>query len=405
MLNKKGQRELAYIAQVTNITPIEGAENVELAHVNGWTVMVRKGAFQIGDPCVYFEIDSKVPETTEFEFMEKYKYRVKTQKYFKGKVLSQGLIMTLAELNLTDCKVGDFVTERLGVIYYEVEDNIRKADNKKLAEIKADKFMEKWSRRHPHLSKIKFIYNFRRNRWLKKCLKTQSKKKNGWPAWVQKTDEERCQNLPNIFINNDKHYMVTEKIDGTSTTFTMQQLSKKKRRPYICSRNVVFDTPEKEERNFYKDTDGNVYVEMFEKYEIEKILNYILDLNPDYEFITLQGETYGGTIQKRNYGPEHRFALFNYIYKKNGEAPVRLNPVQMKEIVETINKECNTKLETVPILDTDYKLPSTCEELLEYAEGVSVIDGQPREGLVFRDNKGEESFKAVSNSFLLKYHS
>ena len=169
--------------------------------------------------------------------------------------------------------------------------------------------------------------------------------------------------------------MVTEKIDGTSTTFTMQQAPKKKRRSYICSRNVVFDTPEKEERNFYKDTD------------------YILDLNPDYEFITLQGETYGGTIQKRNYGPEHRFALFNYIYKKNGEAPVRLNPVQMKEVVETINKECNTELETVPVLDT------------EYAEGISVIDGQPREGLVFRDNKGEESFKAVSNSFLLKYHS
>ena len=97
--------------------------------------------------------------------------------------------------------------------------------------------------------------------------------------------------------------MVTEKIDGTSTTFTMQQAPKKKRRSYICSRNVVFDTPEKEERNFYKDTDGNVYVEMFEKYGVEKILNYILDLNPDYEFITLQGETYGGTIQKRNYGP------------------------------------------------------------------------------------------------------
>ena len=401
MLNKKGQRELAYIAQVTNITPIEGAENVELAHVNGWTVMVRKGAFQIGDPCVYFEIDSKVPETAEFEFMEKYKYRVKTQKYFKGKVLSQGLIMTLAELNLTDCKVGDFVTERLGVIYYEVEDNIRKADNKKLAEIKADKFIEKWSRKHPHLSKIKFIYNFRRNIWLKKYLKKNNKKKSD--IFWQVTDEERCQNLPNLFINNDKHYMVTEKIDGTSTTFGMQQ--NKKRIPLVSSRRVIQDLDKDKYTGFYAGTDGNVYIEMFEKYHIEKILNYILDKHPEYENIVLQGETYGGTIQKRNYGPEHRFALFNYIYKKNGEAPVRLNPVQMKEVVETINKECNTELETVPILDTDYKLPSTCEELLEYAEGISVIDGQPREGLVFRDNKGEESFKAVSNSFLLKYHS
>lgn len=77
----------------------------------------------------------------------------------------------------------------------------------------------------------------------------------------------------------------------------------------------------------------------------------------------------------------------------------------MQEVVGLINNNCDTELEVVPVLDTDYKLPSTCEELLEYAEGTSVIDGQPREGLVFRDNKGEESFKAVSNSFLLKYHS
>ena len=35
MLNTKGQRELAYAVKVTNITPINGADRVELAHVNG----------------------------------------------------------------------------------------------------------------------------------------------------------------------------------------------------------------------------------------------------------------------------------------------------------------------------------------------------------------------------------
>ena len=73
MLNKRGERELAYIAQVTDIVPIEGADKVELAYVNGWTVMVRKGQFKVNDPCVYFEIDSKVPETEQFEFLSKYK--------------------------------------------------------------------------------------------------------------------------------------------------------------------------------------------------------------------------------------------------------------------------------------------------------------------------------------------
>lgn len=404
MLNNKGERELAYITKITDITPIEGADRVELAHINGWHVMVKKGEFKIGDLCVYFEIDSKLPETVEFEFMSKYNFRVKTQRYFKGKVISQGLIMTLKELNLEDCKEGDFVTERLKITYYEPEDNTRKASNKKLAELKADKFMERWIRKHKFLSKFKFICSIRRKIFLNRYFKNQIKKKTDWPYWVVKTDEERCQNLPKLFKDNDKHYIVTEKIDGTSTTFTMLQAPKGKRRAIVCSRNVVFDTPEKEEKNFYKDTDGNVYLEMFEKYRIEEVLNKILSDHPEYTFITIQGETYGGTIQKRNYGPEHKLAIFNIIFQIGSKAPERLNPIQMRDFIYSINRVLNTGLECVPIVDEDFILPSSCEELLKIAEGKSLIDGQPREGLVFRDKEGKESFKAVSNTFLEKYH-
>ena len=404
MLNTKGQRELCYAVKVTNITPIEGADRVELAHVNGWQVMVKKGEYKIGDLAVYFEIDSKLPETEPFEFMAKYKYRVKTQKFIKGSVWSQGLIMTPAELGLKDVKEGDFLTDKLGITYYEVEDNIRKADNKKLAELKADKFMEKWAKEHKFLFRFAFIRKWRRKKFLKKYFAKQ-KKTGDWPFWVTKTDEERIQNLPAIFIDNHKKYWITEKIDGTSTTFTMAQAPKKKRHAIICSRNVVFNTPEKEKQNYYKDTDGNVYVEMFEKYDINKVLNYILDEHPDYEFITIQGETYGGTIQKRKYCENHRFAIFNYIYKKKGEAPVRLNPGQMYDRIKTINLDLGTNLETVPILGQMTLEGYDCDMLLKYAEGISEIDKLPREGLVFRDMEGKESFKAVSNSFLEKYHS
>lgn len=404
MLNNKGQRELAYAVKVTNITPIESADRVELAHVNGWQVMVKKGEYKVGDLAVYFEIDSKLPETEPFEFMAKYKYRVKTQKFIKGSVLSQGLIMTPVELGLKDVKEGDFLTDKLGVTYYEVEDNIRKADNKKLAELKADKFMEKWAKEHKFLFRFAFIREWRRKRFLKKYFAKQ-KKTGDWPFWVTKTDEERCQNLPALFIDNHKQYWVTEKIDGTSTTFTMAQAPAKKRHAIICSRNVVFNTPEKEKQNYYKDTDGNVYVEMFEKYNINKVLNHILDEHPDYEFITIQGETYGGTIQKRKYCDDHRFAIFNYIYKKKGEAPVRLNPAQMYDKIRTINFNLGTNLETVPVIGQMTLEGYDCDILLKDAEGTSEIDGLPREGLVFRDVEGKESFKAVSNSFLEKYHS
>ena len=56
--------------------------------------MTRRGQFKPGDPAIYFEIDSKVPETETFEFLAPKHYKVKTQKYFKGTVISQGLLMS-----------------------------------------------------------------------------------------------------------------------------------------------------------------------------------------------------------------------------------------------------------------------------------------------------------------------
>ena len=58
----------------------------------------------------------------------------------------------------------------------------------------------------------------------------------------------------------------------------------------------------------------------------------------------------------------------------------------------------------VPIIDTNFILPDTVEELLEYATNHSILDNDLREGIVFRTYDGHGSFKAVSNSFLLKYH-
>ena len=408
MLNPKtNQRELAYITTIQEIRDLPGYDKVEYARVINWWCVVRKGTYKVGDLCVYFEIDSKVPaENPVFDFMSKYKYRIKTQKLCK--VLSQGLIMTLEELGLKDVKEGEFLTKKLGVTYYEAEDNVRKANNKELIAMKVAKRMEVWGKKHKFLSRSKFFCNLRKKLFEKQIKKGQQKKKNNWPHWVTKTDEERVQNLPQLFREplNETHWISTEKIDGTSTTFTMLQTKKRKRHAIICSRNIVFDTPQANERDYYKDTDGNVYVEMFEKYDINAVLNYILDKHPEYEFITIQGETYGGTIQKRRYCKEHRLAIFNVIFKTKKLEPIRLNPIEMHDFVDQINKELQTenKLECVPIICEDFVLPTTCEMLLEYADDASEIDGGMREGLVFRSRDGKLSFKAVSNKFLEKYH-
>ena len=223
-------------------------------------------------------------------------------------------------------------------------------------------------------------------------------KKSQWPSWVKKTDEERVQNMPWI-LQDKSEWFATEKIDGTSTTFTMKGYGRK-REFYTCSRNVVFDRPDK---NCYYET--NVYTEMCEKYNMENVLDCLMTFfensnHRDVEFVTIQGETYGEGIQKRDYGLKgHDFMAFNLIVGfKDGEVK-RFNPSVMTIILTDYGIPC------VPIVNEYFILPDTVDELLAIATDKSAIDGGMREGLVFRSSDGVRSFKAVSNEFLMKYHS
>lgn len=393
MLDNNGVRQLAYVAKIGWVRPIEGADNIELVGVNGWSCIAKIGEFKEGDLCVYFEIDSKLPEKEWSEFLAPKHYKVKTMKLNRFKVISQGLALPFSAFGWEADKYneGDFLTEVLGVTYSVEEDNKRKAPS-------MDKY-KKMAARHPEVFKkpfIKWLYN--RN-WGKKLLFLfYGKKKDGstWPAWVVKTDEERIQNMPWILEDKDK-WFATEKIDGTSTTFTMKGWGRK-REFYVCSRNVVFDKPDK---GCYYDT--NVYTEMAEKYNMEHILSclmeYFENIKGNISFITVQGETYGATIQKRDYGMKGRdLCVFNVILGFNDGSTRRLNPREMELLLSEYN------IPTVPIVEEGYVLPDTVEELLAFATGASAIDGGMREGLVFRSYDGAKSFKAVSNEFLLKYH-
>ena len=394
MINPKTkQRELAYVVKIDNIIPIDGADRVEQAVVGGWHIMVRKGQFKIGDKADYFEIDSKVPEREPYMFLADKHFKIKTQKYFKGTVISQGLLMAFEDFDWAEDKyeVGTFLTKELGVTYAVEEDNKRKSNITKY---------DKMYQRHLDL--------FKKYKILRKIFKTNIGKKilfiflgkkrdtRNWPAWVVKTDEERVQNMPFLFPGDpDKKWVVTEKIDGTSTTFTMKG-RKKKEEFYICSRNVNFDKPEKAENCFYE---TNVYIEMAEKYNMESVLRNILENHPEFEFVTIQGETYGANIQKRDYGlTGHDFMAFNLIFGYKDGRVERLNPIDMTSIlVNTYNIPC------VPVLDTII-LPETMDEMIAYANGKSLVDGGMREGVVLRTLDGVESFKSVSNDFLIKYH-
>ena len=403
MLNKNNERELCYVVKVDDIKPIPGRDRVESAIVGGWTIMVRKDQFKPGDLGIYFEIDSQVPEKEPFMFLEAKHFKIKTQKYKtpEGQYWSQGLLMHAEDFGwemLEDSICDDeknlhfdegetrFLTQKLGVTYAVAEDNTRKANSvdkyKKMAQRNGKLFAHqpfRWLMRRAWGRKILFFF-----------FGKSKDKKAGWPEWVKKTDEERIENMPWILQNKDP-WIVTEKIDGTSTTFTMKRGKHNKFDFYVCSRNVVFDKPDK--TCFY---DSNVYIEMAEKYHIEDTLREILLNNPDWDWVTLQGETYGAGIQKRDYSlVGHDFMGFNFITSTGG----RWNSVDASKLMFQYG------IPWVPILDENYILPDSVEELRAFSHNEpSKIDGIIKEGIVFRSQDGVLSFKCVDPEFLMKYH-
>ena len=404
MLNKDNQRELAYVVRVDDITPIEGYDRVELAHVSGWTIVVGKGEFKPNDLAIYFEIDSKLPEVkpfTDMEFLAKKKFKVKTQKMCKS--ISQGLLMSANNFGWTltpgnEAIIDDtntihflndesrFLTKELGVTYYIKEDNHRKAKY-------TDKYT-KMAQRHSDLFAKQPYKWLMQRKWGKEFLFIFYGKKNDslkWPNWVKKTDEERVENMPCILTDKEP-WVATEKIDGTSTTFTMKRGKRNKFEFYVCSRNVVFDKPDKP--CFYH---SNVYLEMAEKYNIEAHMKDMLGIHPEWEWVTIQGETFGAGIQINDYDlDDHDFMAFNLVTSDKG----RWNTIDMRRFLsDGYNIPC------VPIINTEYILPDTIEELRKYVQSeLSTVNGKIKEGIVFRDMVGDKSFKCVDPEYLIKYH-
>ena len=421
MINTKtGQRELAYVVNIDAIEPIVGSDNCEAAVVGGWKIMTRKGTFKPNDLAIYFEIDSHLDTNkSEFAFLASKHGNVKTQKYtFGGKnpgFFSQGLLMSAEDFGgicyqdgdgqfylhfgvnsffkkICDYGEGEFLTQQLGVIYAEPEDNKRKA------KINPDAKINSALARHPHIAK-KYGRFIKKHKWARKLflLLFGHKPLPTWPQEVQKTDEERIECRIWTLEDGNKIWVATEKIDGSSSTFHMRRgKGLKKPEYFICSRNVVFDNPKAENKNYYKDTIGNIWVEMSLKYDIEKKLAKLLEDRPTADWVTIQAETFGPGVQKRDYGMKDReLRAFNLKFSDCG----RLGTIEMKKTLDTVG------IPSVPIISEGMTLPKTIEALRAFVHSApSAIDGGMKEGIVFRSPDGTDSFKCVDPEFLTKYH-
>lgn len=390
IINNK--RALAYIQHVTNIRPIDGADNIEQCNVLGWNLICKKGEFHEGDPCVYIEIDSKVPEREEFEFLRAKGFKVKTMKLGKFNCISQGLAMPQSAFKeLAGLSEGTDVTDILGIKYSVQEDNARKSNGDPNAKYKS------MAARHQKIFKKKWARWMMRRSWGRKVMFFFFGKKKDNPRtfpthfpFVHKTDEERCENLVNVVLGYERPLIVTEKLDGTSSTYILERKKKNRYEFYVLSRNV---RQADEKHECYHD--HNIYWDMAFKYDIEAHLREYLEQNPDCPYVCIQGESVGSVQGNPLQLAEDDFYCFNFIDGRVG----RVDSVTGKDIVAAWN------IKWVPILDTNYMMPADMEEFKEFATAKSVVNPNVlREGIVLRDPTNDFSFKNVSREYLLKHN-
>lgn len=355
-------RKLASIRKISDIQPIDGADMIELATVDGWNVVVAKDVgHKIGSLVIYCEVDSFLPIRNDFEFLRKSSYRkIGDQEGFRLKTvklrgqISQGLILPLSVLegpgemkigfseqpwgkqlqlgpydNAIVIEEGLDVTEMLGIIKYE-----------------------------PPIP-----------------AELAGKVKGGFPSFIQKTDEERIQNLTKTYESwKGKTFYVTEKLDGSSATFYY-----KDGEFGVCSRNLEL-----------LETEGNTFWTVARTLDLENKMKSI-GMN-----LAIQGELIGEGIQGNPYKIKGQTVRFFNAMDIDNQTYYGL-PLFLATM------EHSLKLETVPILSMEYELPDTIEELLSYADSKSVLNPDfDREGVVIRSLDRQISFKAISNKFLLK---
>jgi len=358
-------RKLASIQVIREIAPIKGADNIELATINNWKVVVAKDVGHIvGDYVVYCEIDSFLPVREEFEFLRKSShkkmgdvegFRLRTIK-LRGQV-SQGLIMPLDILLDSGYRVSAHL----------LNENI--AFEKNQTAISLDEMIEITA--GTDVTDVLGILKYEPPI----PAEISGEVKGAFPSFIPKTDEERVQNLTDMYEewkSNGILFQETEKLDGTSSTFYYNNGEFG-----ICGRNWEFKE------------NGNSFWKVANEHTLkERLIG--LDWN-----LAIQGELIGEGIQGNPYklkGQQVRiFKMWNI------DTQTRLSAYDQSKTAKLLG------LNEVPVIDKLFTLPDTIDELLEYVDGKSVLNSQTnREGSVFQSLDGKFSFKVISNRFLLK---
>lgn len=374
------ERKLASFRILVDVVPHPNADNLEIALVDGWKCLVKKGDFKAGDRVIYFEIDSLLPVTPQFEFLRKYAYvnktwmpkelgvsegfRIKTLK-LRGEI-SQGLVIPITD-DLKDKSDSFDLTEYFKVVKYEVP-----------------------------LSK-EFSGSF------------VPRSGGKFPSFFPKTGETRIQNkFSAVQENKNRMFEVTRKYHGMSISFyakladdltffertklTLANWFGFSMKPIyrygVCSHNVELKL----------NCIGNTFVDFANNSGIMQMLANYVESNPVLPEIALQGEICGPGIQDNHHGlDEITVYIFNIFDIKENSY---LLPEERSELFEKIVTDKDSLIKEALVEFYTTVGDRTVDEILALGE-FTLPSGKPNEGFVWKAMTCDFSFKAISNEFLL----
>ena len=348
-------RKMATIRIINSIRPIVDADAIECAIVGGWTVVVKKNEFAAGDFAVYCEIDSFIPSTIA-PYLTKPGQYAKTFNDVEGErlrtvrlrgQLSQGLLLPITTVGHTvNIPTGKAVVLADMSIVHNGHDV-----SELLGIVKFEPAVP------AHLAgEVKGLF----------------------PSRIPKTDQERIQNLTaelEEWKSSGLTWEITEKLDGSS--MTVYRLHGE---IGVCSRNL--DLKYNLENSLWRAASAQSLPDVLEKVGRD---------------IAIQGELIGNGIQGNKY--KLRDQSFHVYDIYDIEAGRYFTPAERLAFVTEHN------IKHVPIFEHAKVITMNVKELLDFAEGNSVVGegSKPiREGVVYKCNEEQVSFKAINNTFLLK---
>jgi RNA ligase (TIGR02306 family) len=355
-------RKLATVRRIADLQPIPGADLIEVATIDGWKVVVKKGEFKVGDTAVYFEIDSFLPVRPEFEFLRKACFRSHPS-------LGEGF-------RLKTVKLRGQISQGLAIPYQTFPEVVHLYHQTRLYVPDAGHF---------DVTELLNIRKYEDSR-----LSMGGGTKGNFPSFLRKTDQERAQNLTGKIFGEwaAVDYEVSLKMDGSSITVYRYTRPEESEEVGVCSRNLELKMDDE-----HKD---NTFVRVATETGLVKALH-------DYgKNIAVQGELVGPGVQKNieNF-PQWEIFIYDVYDIDHG----RYLPSHERLDVVSILKTLGARIYHVPVVANHYNL---AREGITDIDKLQVLTHRPgvnvpkAEGLVFKSMDGSVSWKIINNEYLLK---